>query len=61
MEILLANNVDPDQMPHYVASDLGLHCLSMILLWISSKEWVKTKKLLLKEQCPLRVDPTEKG
>ena len=24
MEILLANNVDPDQMPHYVASDLGL-------------------------------------
>ena len=27
-KILLANNVDPDQMPHYVASDLGLHCLS---------------------------------
>ena len=25
---MLANNVDPDQMPHYVASDLGLHCLS---------------------------------
>ena len=24
-KILLANNVDPDQMPH-VASDLGLHC-----------------------------------
>ena len=23
------SNVDPDQMPHYVASDLGLHCLSM--------------------------------
>ena len=21
------NNVDPDQMPHHVASDLGLHCL----------------------------------
>ena len=29
MEILLANNVDPDQMPHNVASDLGLHCLPM--------------------------------
>ena len=28
-KILLANDVDPDQMPHYVASDLGLHCLSM--------------------------------
>ena len=26
-KILLANNVDPNQMPHYVASDLGLHCL----------------------------------
>ena len=23
------NNVDPDQTPHDVASDLGLHCLSM--------------------------------
>ena len=24
---VLANSVDPDQMPHSVASDLGLHCL----------------------------------
>ena len=32
---LLANNVDPDQMPHYVASDLGLHCLPMTHLWVS--------------------------
>ena len=24
----MANTVDPDQTPHYVASDLGLHCLS---------------------------------
>ena len=24
---LVVNNVDPDQMPHFVASDLGLHCL----------------------------------
>ena len=23
---------DPDQMPHHVASDLGLHCLPMTLL-----------------------------
>ena len=28
-QILLANTVDPDQTPHYVASDLGLHCLPM--------------------------------
>ena len=30
-KILLANNVDPDQTPHYVASDLGLHCLPVTL------------------------------
>ena len=30
-KILLANNVDPDQTPHDVASDLGLHCLSVNL------------------------------
>ena len=35
----VANNVDPDKTPHYVASDLGLHCLSMILLRVSMKEW----------------------
>ena len=33
---LIANNVDLDQMPHCVASDLGLHCLLMILLQVSS-------------------------
>ena len=27
--MMLANNVDPDQMPHYVVSDLSLHCLPM--------------------------------
>ena len=29
---MLANNVDPDQTPHSVAFDMGLHCLPMILL-----------------------------
>ena len=33
---MLANNVDPGQMPHYGASDLGLHCLLMTLLRVSS-------------------------
>ena len=28
-KILLANNVDPDQTPQDVASDLGLHCVPM--------------------------------
>ena len=32
---MLANNEDPDHMPHYVASDLGLNCLPMTLLWDS--------------------------
>ena len=36
------NSVDPDQMPHSVASDLGLHCLPMSLLWDTRLKWVKT-------------------
>ena len=28
-----ANSEDPDQTPPSAASDLGLHCLSMSLLW----------------------------
>ena len=35
MEILLGNAVDPDQTPHYVVSDLSLHCLPMNLLRVS--------------------------
>ena len=27
----IANSVDPDQMPQYVASDLGLHCLLRLI------------------------------
>ena len=34
-KILLANNLEPDQTPHYVVSDLGLQCLPMTLLWVS--------------------------
>ena len=30
-KIMLANIIDPDQTPHCVASDLGLHCLPMTL------------------------------
>ena len=35
-----ANSVDPDQMPHYAASYLGLHCLPMSLLRDAGHEWV---------------------
>ena len=34
-KIQLANKEDPDQGPHFVASDLGLHCLPMTLLRVS--------------------------
>ena len=30
-----ANSVEPDQMPHSVASDLDLHCLPISPLWIT--------------------------
>ena len=30
---LIANSVDPDQTPRSAASDQGLHCLPMYLLW----------------------------
>ena len=35
IEILVfsANNVDPDQTPRSAASDHGLHCLPVSLLW----------------------------
>ena len=32
---LFANSGDPDEMLHSAASDLGLHCLTSILLRIS--------------------------
>ena len=42
---LFANSVDPYQTPRYAASDLGLHCLPVILLGVSSLQWVnRTKK-----------------
>ena len=36
-KILLANNIDPDQMPYYLAFDLSLHCFPMTLLWVPGK------------------------
>ena len=32
MAEVFANSEDPDQTPHSVASDLGLHCLPITLL-----------------------------
>ena len=40
MAKLFANSGDPDQTPHSVASDLGLHCLPITLLRVSRIQWV---------------------
>ena len=37
---LLANSRDPDQMLHSAAYDLGLHCLPVTRLGVSSLQWV---------------------
>ena len=31
--VVYANGVDPDQTPQNAASDLGLHCLPVSILW----------------------------
>ena len=31
--VCIANSIDPDQTPRSAASDLGLRCFSMYLLW----------------------------
>ena len=38
---LFANSGDPDQMLLSVASGLGLHCLPVTRLGVSSLQWVK--------------------
>ena len=43
MAKLYANSEDPDQTSHSVGSDLGLHCLLIILLGVSRLNWVKEK------------------
>ena len=44
---VFANSIDPDQMPHSVVSDLGLHCLPVTLLGVSRLQWVKASSKIL--------------
>ena len=44
MPVVNANSVDPDQMPHSAASDLGLYCLPTSQLWDARHKWVKMKR-----------------
>ena len=41
--VLNTNNSDPDQMPLLSASDQGLHCLQVSILWDTRDKWVKEK------------------
>ena len=41
MHVFDANSVDPNQMPQFAASDLGLYCLQMSHLWDSRYKWIK--------------------
>ena len=43
MAEVFTNSEDPDQMPHSVVSDLGLHCLPITLLGVSRLQWVNDK------------------
>ena len=36
-----ASSLEPDQTSCSAASDLGLHCLPMSLLWAARLKWVK--------------------
>ena len=53
MAKLFVNSGDPDQTPHSVASDLGLHCLPITLLQVSRLQWVNLLELFLDELSPL--------
>ena len=39
--VVNANSADPDQMPHFVASDLGPNYLSIALFGVSRLKWDK--------------------
>ena len=46
MAKLFANSGDPDQMPHSVSSDLGLHCLLINLFGVSRLKWDNLNRVL---------------
>ena len=46
MAKLFANSEESDQMLHFAASDLGLHCLPITLLGVSRLQWVNELMIL---------------
>ena len=55
--VLKANSVDPDQMPHSAASDLGIHCLPMSLLWGTRHQWVNYTSVTSSEDIEIYTKP----
>ena len=56
MAKLFANSGDPDQTPHSVASDLGLHCLPITLLRVSRLQWINDDRVIMKQHSSYRVE-----
>ena len=49
MAKLFANSGDPDQMPYFVASDLGMHCLPITLFGVFRLKWIKVARQIFKK------------
>ena len=49
--------VNPDQIPRFEASDLGLHCLLISLLSDTRRKWVNGNKLILQQLIRTIVTP----
>ena len=52
----IADSVDPDQMLHFMVSDLDLHCLPVSLLWDARLKWVKIKFIQQTEKAPAQAE-----
>ena len=61
MAKLFANSGDPDQTPCSAASDLGLHCLPITLLWVSQLQWVKCPTSVAQLDAPSDWRPGGRG
>ena len=55
MAKLFGNSGNPDQMPHSVASDLGLHCLQITLFGVSRLQWVKGKEYTINRGTSVKI------
>ena len=45
---VFANSGDPEQTPHFAASDLDLHCLPVTILGVSQLHWVTSERTNIK-------------